>query len=916
LISSKTGEYFMSQLDKTYRPDEVERKWYQKWLEEGCFSTDENASGETFSIVIPPPNVTGVLHVGHALNNTLQDILVRWQRMRGRNVLWVPGMDHAGIATQNVVERQLSAEGLDRHQLGREAFLERVWKWKEESGGTIINQLRRLGSSCDWSRERFTLDEGLSQAVRQVFVSLFEDGLIYRDEKIINWCPRCHTALSDLEVEYQDQDGSLYHVLYPFVGEEGGIVVATTRPETIPGDVAVAVNPSDERYGKMVGRKVLLPVAPFREIPVIADDAVDPDFGTGALKITPAHDAADFEIGRRHGLEVVKVIDKNGMMSEKAPTYDGLDRFEGREAVLRDLRAEGRLVEERDYTVPLGHCYRCRSAVEPFLSPQWFVKVQPLAEPAIRAVEEKRTRIIPEHWEKTYFDWMHNIRDWCISRQIWWGHQIPAWYCLTCDGELLGRNSGEGKGDGDDLSMSAEVGATPIVSLERPERCPNCGGGDLVQDPDVLDTWFSSALWPFSTLGWPEKTPLLEAFYPTSVLVTSFDILFFWVARMMMMGIRFMGEVPFRDVYIHALVRDSEGQKMSKSKGNVIDPLVMIDEYGTDALRFTLAAMAAQGRDIKLSEERIAGYRNFVTKLWNATRLLTMNVKEDFREEEFRASSLEDRWILSRLDNVVRRVNESLENYHYNEAASALYKFVWHEFCDWYLETIKPRLSAEGEDGDLARQVSLFVLRRLLALLHPFMPFVTEEISSRLPGAHGMLVKGPYPVPDERWRDGDAEEQMDLIIEIVNTVRTIRGEMNIKPSLEVEVMIRKLSPGKAAFVGRVSPVIARLARAGSLNLGDDDPPRESVTVPISCGELFVPLAGVIDFRAELKRLEKEIARVEKDIVRYEKKLSRKDFLERAPREVVAKNRRILAESVEKRDYFSRSRDRVVSWLEG
>ncbi len=906
----------MSQLDKTYRPDEVERKWYQKWLEEGCFSTDENASGETFSIVIPPPNVTGVLHVGHALNNTLQDILVRWQRMRGRNALWVPGMDHAGIATQNVVERQLSAEGLDRHQLGREAFLERVWKWKEESGGTIINQLRRLGSSCDWSRERFTLDEGLSQAVRQVFVSLFEDGLIYRDEKIINWCPRCHTALSDLEVEYHDQDGSLYHVLYPFVGEEGGIVVATTRPETIPGDVAVAVNPTDERYGKMVGRKVLLPVAPFREIPVIADDAVDPDFGTGALKITPAHDAADFEIGRRHGLEVVKVIDKNGMMSERAPTYDGLDRFEGRKAVLRDLREEGRLVEERDYTVPLGHCYRCRSAVEPFLSPQWFVKVQPLAEPAIRAVEEKRTRIIPEHWEKTYFDWMHNIRDWCISRQIWWGHQIPAWYCLSCDGELLGRNSGEGRGDGDDLPMSAAVGATPIVSLARPERCPNCGGGDLVQDPDVLDTWFSSALWPFSTLGWPEKTPLLEAFYPTSVLVTSFDILFFWVARMMMMGIRFMGEVPFRDVYIHALVRDAEGQKMSKSKGNVIDPLVMIDEYGTDALRFTLAAMAAQGRDIKLSEERIAGYRNFVTKLWNATRLLTMNVNEDFREEEFRASSLEDRWILSRLDNVVRRVNESLENYHYNEAASALYKFVWHEFCDWYLETIKPRLSEEGEDGDLARQVSLFVLRRLLALLHPFMPFVTEEISSRLPGVHGMLVKGPYPVPDERWQDGDAEEQMDLIIEIVNTVRTIRGEMNIKPSLEVEVMIRKLSPGKAAFVGRVSPVIARLARAGSLNLGDDDPPRESVTVPISCGELFVPLAGVIDFRAELKRIEKEIARVEKDIVRYEKKLSRKDFLERAPREVVAKNRRILAESAEKRDYFARSRDRVVSWLEG
>jgi valyl-tRNA synthetase len=904
----------MLQLDKTYRPGEVEKKWYRKWLEDDSFSVDENASGDTFSIVIPPPNVTGVLHVGHALNNTLQDILVRWQRMRGRKTLWVPGMDHAGIATQNVVEKQLSAEGRDRHQLGREAFLERVWKWKEESGGTIINQLKRLGSSCDWSRERFTLDKGLSQAVRQVFVSLFDDGLIYRDEKIINWCPRCHTARSDLEVEYHDQDGHLYHVLYPFVGEEGGIVVATTRPETIPGDVAVAVSPSDGRYGKVVGRKVLLPVAPFREVPVIADDAVDPDFGTGALKITPAHDAADFEIGRRHRLEVVKVIDKHGKMSERAPTYDGLDRYEARKAVLRDLREEGRLVEERSYTVPLGHCYRCRSVVEPFLSPQWFVKVQPLAEPAIRAVEEKRTRIIPEHWEKTYFDWMHNIRDWCISRQIWWGHQVPAWYCLACDSELLGRNGSEKRKVGD-LPVSVEVGATPLVALEEPERCPRCGGGDLVQDPDVLDTWFSSALWPFSTLGWPERTPLLEAFYPTSVLVTSFDILFFWVARMMMMGMRFMGEVPFRDVYIHALVRDAEGRKMSKSKGNVIDPLGVIDEYGTDALRFTLAAMAAQGRDIKLSEERIAGYRNFVTKLWNATRLLTMNISEDFRDEEFRASSLEDRWVLSRLDNVVRRVNESLENYHFNEAASALYQFVWHEFCDWYLETIKPRLSEEGEDGDLARRVSLFVLRRLLALLHPFMPFVTEEISSRLPGVHGMLVKGSYPEPDEHWQDHDAEEQMGLIIEIVNTVRTIRGEMNIRPGLEVEVILRKLSSDKAALVDRVSPVIARLARAGKLNIGYDDPPRESAAAPISCGELFVPLAGVVDFRAEVKRIEKEISRVEKEIARYEKKLSRKDFLERAPREVVAKDRRILAESVEKRNYFVISRDRVVSWLE-
>jgi valyl-tRNA synthetase len=894
----------MEGIEKTYQAGDVEEKWYRRWEEEGSFHAVDKSDREPFAIVIPPPNVTGILHVGHALNNTLQDILVRWRRMQGKNALWVPGTDHAGIATQNVVEKQLAAEGLDRHQVGREQFLERVWQWKAESGGTIIKQLKRLGCSCDWERERFTLDEGLSKAVREVFVRLYDEGLIYRERKIINWCPRCHTALSDLEVEYHDQEGFLYHVMYPFVERQGGVVVATTRPETIPGDMAVAVGPDDERYSDLTGAMLRLPVEPFREIPVVADDEVDASFGTGALKITPAHDAADFEIGRRHNLGSSEVIDKDGRMNDEAGKYTGLDRFEARKAILADLEESGHLVRSQDYTVPLGHCYRCKCIVEPALSPQWFVRAEPLARPAIAAVREKRTRIIPEHWEKTYFEWMENIRDWCISRQIWWGHQIPAWYCPSCSQQARGEEGG-----------AYGLDAVPVVATEMPASCPKCGGTELERDPDVLDTWFSSALWPFSTLGWPDKTPLLETFYPTSVLVTSFDILFFWVARMMMMGIKFRGEVPFRDVYLHALVRDAEGQKMSKSKGNVIDPLVAMEKYGTDACRFTLTAMAAQGRDIKLSQDRIAGYRNFVTKLWNAARLVLINTRSGEEQLSVEAGTLGDRWILSRLNRVTRDVNQALEGYHFNQAASLLYQFIWHEFCDWYLEIVKPDLAADSEKGAVSRHVARHALQQLLALAHPIMPFVTEEIASLLPGSDDLLVNGPYPEEQERWCDDEAEAIVALMMEVVGTVRTIRGEMHISPGVELDVVCRGLAEEKKTIVGELAPVIQRLGRIASLDLEDGEIPRKAAAASLSCGELHIPLEGIVDFRDEVTRLDKELARLEKDINRCEKKLAREDFIAKAPPEVVAKDRRILAESSEKRSYVAQHREKILSWID-
>ncbi|MBW2601871.1 MAG: valine--tRNA ligase, partial [Deltaproteobacteria bacterium] len=829
-------------LDKGYEPNEVEKRWYGYWEAEGLFEAADVSTKQPFSIVIPPPNVTGVLHMGHAHNNTLQDILCRYRRMQGYNVLWMPGTDHAGIATQNVVEKELAKEGKNRHELGRKEFIKQVWQWRKEYGGLIINQLKRLGASCDWGRERFTMDEGLSRAVRTVFVKLYEDGLIYRGNYIINWCPRCLTALSDLEVEHEDHNGHLYYIKYPFEKGKGGVVVATTRPETMLGDTAVAVNPDDERYDIEEGTTVMLPLM-NRKIPIIFDKYVDTRFGTGALKITPAHDPNDFEIGKEHNLDVVKVIGSDGRMNENAGPFQGQDRFVCREKIIEALKVEGLLERVEPYQHSVGHCYRCRTTVEPYLSKQWFVKVKPLADEAIAAVRRGDTRIVPDMWTKTYFDWMNNIRDWCISRQIWWGHRIPAWACEDC-GEL-------------------------IVAMDSPAQCHGCGGSTLSQESDVLDTWFSSALWPFSTMGWPDDADALKTFYPTSVLVTGFDILFFWVARMMMMGLHFMKDVPFRDVYIHALVRDADGKKMSKSKGNVIDPIYVIDKFGTDAFRFTLAAFAAQGRDIKLSEDRIEGYRHFINKLWNASRFSLMHL-EDFRcagsfSHYSKDLSVADRWIFSRLNSVAENVLRALDEYKFNEAAGALYQFVWHEFCDWYLEIVKPVLydekpSGRGESGSgqasgvSPHEAALFTLwstlNQALRLLHPFIPFVTEEIWDKLPGVEGSIMKAQFPVTSSDYRDPEAEDTMDLIMGITSGIRNVRGEMNVPPALFVGGVVQCPDEGVRETLGEHREMIMSLAKLDDLEIAPPGKrPASSATSVYGDNTIFVSLKDIIDFTA-------------------------------------------------------------------
>jgi valyl-tRNA synthetase len=806
--------------------------------------------------------------MGHALNNTLQDILCRYKRMYGENVLWMPGTDHAGIATQNVVERQLAEEGLDRHQLGREKFIKRVWEWRELYGGKIINQLKRLGASCDWSRERFTMDEGLSEAVRRVFVSLYHEGMIYRGQRIINWCPRCVTALANLEVEAEEREGRLYHLHYPAPDGTDGLVVATTRPETMLGDTGVAVHPEDERYRDFIGKKVLLPLL-NRELPVIADEYVDREFGTGTLKVTPAHDPHDFEIGQRHGLPVIRVMDDEGVMNEEAGPYSGMDRDSCRQQIVEDLQGQGLLVKVEDYQHRVGHCYRCKTIIEPTLSKQWFVAVKQMAEVSMAAVREGRTRIIPEMWEKNYFDWLENIEDWCISRQIWWGHRIPAWYCQDCD----------------------EV----IVAMEEPKQCNRCSSNNLNQESDVLDTWFSSALWPFSTMGWPEKTPELEIFYPTSVLVTGFDILFFWVARMMMMGLHFMKDVPFHDVYIHALVRDAEGQKMSKSKGNVIDPLVIMDRYGTDAFRFTLAAFAAQGRDVRLSEERIEGYRHFVNKIWNASRFTLMNLEGVEAAGVLpEPKRLADRWMLSRLQEIVRQVDEALNSYHFNEAASVLYQFTWHEFCDWYLEMIKPVLYGDDEtDRKETQQFLLHGLSSVLRLLHPFMPYVTEELWQHLPDHEGSIMVAEFPRRDESLVDRPGEEQMAVMMDVTTAIRNIRGEMNVAPAAQVDTVV--FGPNSlTSIVKTYSHYIEDLARLSSLEVVQDgERPRVAASAVVRELELFVPLEGVLDFKEENRRLQKEIGKLEPELARTRKKLTNDAFLTQAPADIVAKEKEKL-----------------------
>ncbi|KAB0664684.1 valine--tRNA ligase [Oryzomonas japonica] len=878
------------ELAKGYEPHDVEKRWYAEWEAKGYFRAAATSDKKPFSIVIPPPNVTGALHMGHALNNTLQDILCRWKRMQGYNVLWMPGTDHAGIATQNVVERQLAAEKKDRHELGREAFIKRVWKWKAESGGQIIGQLKRLGASCDWERERFTMDEGLSKAVRTVFVKLYQDGLIYRDNRLINWCPRCHTALSDIEVEHEDKKGHLWHIRYPVAGEPGKyVVVATTRPETMLGDTAVAVHPEDERYQALVGKKVILPLV-NREIPVIADDYVDREFGTGVVKITPAHDFNDFEVGQRHGLDKINVLDESGIINAEGRQYEGMDRFEARKRIVEELEAAGLLEKIEDHAMAVGGCYRCKTVVEPYLSLQWYVKVAPLAERALAAVKEGKTRILPKQWENTYYDWMENIRDWCISRQIWWGHRIPAWFCDHC-GEVT-------------------------VAMEAPATCCKCGSDELRQETDVLDTWFSSALWPFSTMGWPEKTAELATFYPTSCLVTGFDILFFWVARMMMMGLHFMDEVPFGDVYIHALVRDAHGQKMSKSKGNVIDPLTIIDQYGTDAFRFTLAAFAAQGRDIKLAEERIAGYRNFCNKVWNAARFTLMNL-EGFDPDTLKLTELPlsegDRWVLHRLNETARETGKALTEYRFNEAAMGLYQFTWSEFCDWYLELSKKDLY--GDDPlrkKTAQYVLWYTLEHLLRLLHPFMPFITEEIWQALPGTKGATIMlAPYPEPAPERSHPEAAANMERVMAVISGIRNIRGEMEVPPSREISVILSCGTEESLRLMKHNEGAIVSLARVADLAMGQGIEKPEDASIQVAGDvQIFVPLKGLVDVEEEEKRLLKEIAKIEKEIDLFSKKLENPSFVERAPADVVAKEREKLAEVTDKKLVLEASLEKI------
>lgn len=849
-------------LAKTYEPKEVEEKWYCYWERNDLFKANTESGKSPFSIVIPPPNITGSLHMGHALNNTLQDILCRYKRMKGYSVLWQPGTDHAGIATQNVVEKDLASKGTDRHQIGRERFVELVWEWREKFGGVIINQLKRLGSSCDWSRERFTMDEGLSRAVREVFVRLYDEGLIYRGDYIINWCPRCHTALADLEVEHEDKDSFLYYIRYPFEDREGYLIVATTRPETVLGDTALAVNPEDERYKDLSGAYVLLPVL-NRPIPVIFDNYVDKEFGTGALKITPAHDPNDFEIGNKHQLERIKVIDEDGNMNELAGPYKGMDRFQCRERILQDLESSGLLEKTAPYSHAVGHCYRCKTMIEPLLSKQWFIKVGPLAKEAIAAVKDGKTRIVPSNWEDVYYEWMNNIKDWCISRQIWWGHRIPVWYCQGC-GEI-------------------------IVAKEGPKVCPSCKGKDLQQETDVLDTWFSSALWPFSTLGWPDSTDELKTFYPTSVLVTGFDILFFWVARMMMMGIHFLGDVPFRDVYIHALVKDEQGQKMSKSKGNIIDPLEVLNRFGTDAFRFTLSVMAIQGRDIRLSEERIAGYRNFINKIWNAARFSLMNLK-DCKPPSIDKSSitLADRWIMTRMGEVAEELSGHLDDYRFNDAAGTCYQFVWHEFCDWYLEMAKLELySKDQKRKEVAHSVLQILLSGVVRLLHPFVPFITEEIWYRLPYTEGSIMVAQFPQPLEFIYDDESIKEMDLLKEVITGIRNIRGEMNVPPKKDVKIVIdAKGSREREIFENNLA-YITSLAKVESIAIvSGTEKPEWSATYVFGDVQVHVLLKGLINYEDERNRIYKEIKKIEHEMDLSGRKLANKDFLNQAPSHIV------------------------------
>jgi len=883
--NSIKGGYFMADsertLPKTYDPDPVESKWYDEWEKRGLFNADVDEEKKAFTIVIPPPNVTGSLHIGHAFNHTFQDIICRYKRMSGYNVLWLPGTDHAGIATQNVVEKKLASEGISREDLGREEFVKKVWEWKTEYGDRIINQQKRLGDSCDWRRLRFTMDEGLSKAVRAVFVRLYKKGLIYRGKYLINWCPRCHTALSDLEVEHEETAGNLYYVKYPIVGEDGFLTVATTRPETILGDTAIAIHPRSTDKKHLVGKSVRVP-ATDRHIPVIEDIMVDPEFGTGCVKITPAHDPNDFLVGQRHGLEQIPVIDESGFMNENAFDYEGLNVKDARKKIIEYLDSQQMIVKTEEIQHSVGHCYRCNTIVEPYLSEQWFVKTRKLADAGVSAVKDGSIKWVPKQWENTYFQWMENIRDWCISRQLWWGHRIPAWTCSEC-GHLT-------------------------VSESDPTECENCGSHQIEQDPDVLDTWFSSALWPFSTLGWPDDTMDLQYFYPTSLMVTGFDIIFFWVARMIMMGLEFMEDEPFKDVYIHALVRDENGQKMSKSKGNVIDPLTLIDQYGADSLRMTIASLTVQGRDILLGPKRVETYRLFMNKLWNASRFALMNCS-DFDKQMSPYDGhlrIQDQWILERTDQVAEKITEYIDGYFVGEAARLIYDFVWGQLCDWYLELSKPAL--RGEEGqerkETTQAVIMFTFEKVLKLLHPFVPFITEELWQAFGFSNALLEECEWPVANSIKSGTSIQEQFSTLQEIISRIRNLRAEAGLPPQKKIErVLIRSNDDPTISLVTSNSDLISLLSNVEKIVMITefDEKPSRSLTAVLPEAEIFLEIGSLMDVEAEIERLKIELEQVEINIRKSMSKLENEKFITKAPPEIIKKEKDRLKTSNDRKE---------------
>lgn len=858
------------ELDKQYSPQNVEDRTYKFWCDHKYFHAEVNPDKKPYTIVIPPPNITGQLHMGHALDETLQDILIRWRRMEGYETLWLPGTDHASIATEAKIVEATRKEGITKEEIGREKFLERAWEWKAQYGGRIVEQLKKLGSSCDWDRERFTLDEGCSKAVREVFCKLYDKGLIYRGERIINWCPHCLTSISDAEVEYEDQAGHFWHLRYPFKDGSGYLELATTRPETLLGDTAVAVNPNDERYKGMVGKTLILPIV-HREIPVIADDYVDIEFGTGVVKITPAHDPNDFEVGLRHNLEVINVLTPDAKIVDDYPKYAGMDRYEARKAIVEDLEAEGALVEIEDYSHNVGTCYRCGTTVEPRVSKQWFVKMEPLAKPAVEVVRNGEVKFVPERFDKTYFHWMENIKDWCISRQLWWGHRIPAYYCDDC-GEVM-------------------------VSAQEVHTCSKCGGHHVHQDPDTLDTWFSSALWPFSTLGYPDDTKELEYFYPTDTLVTGYDIIFFWVARMIFSGVEHMGQVPFHTVLIHGLVRDAQGRKMSKSLGNGIDPLLVIDQYGADALRFTLATGNAPGNDMRFSDEKVKASRNFANKLWNAARFVLMYLGNDYSYPGLpKDLAIEDKWILSKVNTLAKEVTDNLERFELGIAVAKLYDFIWDVFCDWYIEIAKIRLQS-GEGADTAKAVLVYVLTDILKLLHPFMPFITEEIYQAIPHDTESIMISKWPEYDPTLSFADEEAQMEKIMDAIRAIRNRRAEMNIPPSKKSKVYVETAFADVFA-VG--SEFMKRLAYASDVEIADGfGDLGNTVTIVTNDAKIYIPLGDLVDFEAEAKRLQKELAAAEEKLAFINKKLDNPGFVNKAPEKVVQQNRDEAAKLTEK-----------------